>query len=296
MPFPGEFAALLTACLWSVSALVFAAATRRAGSFQVNITRLILAVIYLAVLIVVAQPDIRLSSTQILNLSLSGFIGLALGDTFLFKAFREIGARMSMLIMSLAPAIAAVLAYVILDEALPASGVLGILVTVGGISIVVLDRNTDTSPGPVFTGTGLAYALLGALGQGVGLIFAKMAFHEATVNGFVASIIRIVASLAVLLPAAVMTRRFRNPLRMYAEDRRAFGLTALGSVLGPFLGISFSLIAIEYTKVGIAATIMAIVPILMLPLVRFVYKENLGWRAIAGACVAVAGVGLLFLR
>jgi drug/metabolite transporter (DMT)-like permease len=62
------------------------------------------------------------------------------------------------------------------------------------------------------------------------------------------------------------------------------------------LGISFSLIAIEHTKVGIAATIMAMVPILMLPLVRVFLKEKLSWRAIVGAFVAVGGVAMLFLR
>jgi drug/metabolite transporter (DMT)-like permease len=214
----------------------------------------------------------------------------------LFKAFQEIGARISMLIMSLAPAIAAMLAYVFLHETLSVTGVLGIFVTVGGIAIVVLGRRVESAAEPAFTPVGVLYALLGAVGQGGGLIFAKLAFQESTINGFVATIIRIIASLAILLPVAALTRRFRSPFRMYAGDRKAFGLTALGAVLGPFLGISFSLIAVANAKVGIAATIMAIVPVLMLPLVRYVYGERLGWRAIGGAAVAVAGVGLLFLR
>src|SRR4030042_14685 len=123
MPYLGELSALFTACLWSGSALVFASATTRVGSFQVNITRLLLAVVYLALLVLIVRPEVSLSATQILNLSISGVIGLALGDTFLFKAFQEIGARIGMLIMSLAPAIAAVLAYVVLGEVLTAVGV-----------------------------------------------------------------------------------------------------------------------------------------------------------------------------
>ena len=296
MPYLGELSALLTACLWSISAMIFTAATKRVSSFQVNITRLILAAVYLVLLIVLLSLDVHLSSAQILNLSISGIIGLALGDTFLFKAFQEIGARISMLFMSLAPAIAAMLAYFVLGEILSAIGVLGIAITVFGVSIVVLDRGTDARQRISLTTSGIVYALLGAGGQGVGLIFAKMAFREAEVNGFVASAIRIIASLVLLLPIATMTKRFKNPIRMFSQDKRAFYLTALGSVLGPFLGISFSLIAIEYTKVGIAATIMAITPILMLPLVRFIYKEKLTLRAILGAFIAVAGVAVLFLR
>lgn len=296
MLFIGELSALLTAFLWSCGSLVFTAATKRVGSVQVNITRLILASVYLALLIVVMKLDVNLSRTQILNLSISGVIGLTIGDTFLFKAFQEIGARISMLVMSTAPAIAAMLAYLVLGETLSALGILGIAVTVFGVSIVVLDRGAKTSTRLKLTTSGLVYATLGAVGQGAGLIFAKMAFIESDLNGFVATEVRILASLIFLIPGALMVRRYKNPIRVFYADRKATYLMALGAILGPFLGISFSLIAIAYTKVGIAATIMATVPILMLPLVRFIYKEKLTWRAIIGAFIAVAGVGILFLR
>jgi drug/metabolite transporter (DMT)-like permease len=296
MPFLGELSAFFTALLWSCGSIVFVAATRRLSSYQVNITRLILAAIYLVILILLMQINLNLSRTQIVNLSISGVIGLTLGDTFLFKAFQEIGARLSMLIMSTAPAIAALLAYFILGETLSAIGILGILVTLFGVSIVVLDRNAKGSEQAPVTMSGIVYASFGAVGQGVGLIFAKMAFHEAEIDGFVATEIRILASLVFLIPIAVLTKRYMNPIRMFSKERKASWLVVLGSILGPFLGISFSLIAIKHTNVGVAATIMAITPILMLPLVRIVYKEKLNWRAIVGAFTAVAGVALLFLR
>jgi drug/metabolite transporter (DMT)-like permease len=296
MAFLGELSALLTAFLWSSGSLVFTAATKRLGSVQVNITRLILAALYLALLIVVMRLDVNLSRTQIINLSISGVIGLTIGDTFLFKAFQEVGARISMLVMSTAPAIAAMLAYFVLGETLSVMGMLGIAVTVFGVSIVVLDRSAKISSRVKLTTSGLVYATLGAIGQGAGLIFAKMAFVESDLNGFVATEIRILASLVFLIPGALMMKRYKNPIRVFSEDRKATYLIAFGAILGPFLGISFSLIAIAHTKVGIAATIMATVPILMLPLVRFIYKEKLTWRAIIGAFIAVAGVGILFLR
>jgi drug/metabolite transporter (DMT)-like permease len=295
MPFAGELSALLTACLWTGSALVFASATRRAGSVQVNITRLVLAALYLPVVVLMFGLDVRLSSAQIVHLSLSGLVGLTLGDTFLFKAFQEIGARLSMLVMSLAPAIAALLAYGVLGESLSTAAVIGMAVTVTGIALVVLERNGAT-PEAAASGRGLFLAFLGAVGQGAGLIFAKLAFREGPVNGFVATEVRIVASLVVLLPVAASLGKFRSPLTMYRDDPRAFGLTAVGSVLGPFLGISFSLIAVEYAEVGVAATIMAIVPVLMLPIVHYVGKERVSWRAVVGAVIAVGGVALLFLR
>jgi drug/metabolite transporter (DMT)-like permease len=83
---------------------------------------------------------------------------------------------------------------------------------------------------------------------------------------------------------------------MFSGDKKTFGLTLLGAILGPYLGITFSLISIEYTKVAVASTIMATVPIIMLPLVKIVYREDLSWRAYVGAFIAVGGVAILFLR
>lgn len=294
MPFLGEVSALVTAALWSGSAMVFSAATARAGSLPVNVARLVLAALYLGAVIPLFGLSIALSGSQILLLAISGMIGLAFGDSFLFMAFRELGPRITMLIMSASPAIAAFLAYFVLGETLSLYGIGGMLVTLLGIAIVVFERSGGAH-GPI-AWRGIGNAALAAIGQGGGLIFAKLAFVEGEINGFVATLVRILASLIIMLPLGIAAARTSDAFRVIVTDRRAFGLTALGAVLGPFLGISFSLIAVANTSVGIAATIMATVPILMLPLVYFVYKERLSWKAIAGAVVAVAGVAILFTR
>jgi len=296
MPFLGEIAGLITALLWSGSSLVFAAATARVGSMPVNVTRLFLAAGYLVVVVVVFRIESPLSSRQLVNLAVSGVIGLAIGDSFLFRAYQEMGARITMLIMSLSPALAAILGYFFLGEGISLQGILGMLVTIGGISIVVLQPSSKESGAAQATFLGATYALAGATGQAVNLLFAKAAFNEGPIDGFLATLIRIVASIVVLVPAIILGRRWKNPLRVFAGNRGALGYTVAGSVLGPFLGIAFSLIAIAHTSVAVASTLMATVPILMLPLLRFVYKERLARRAIGGAVVAFAGVALLFLR
>jgi drug/metabolite transporter (DMT)-like permease len=276
--------------------MMFAGAIRRIGSVQVNVVRLIIAAVLLMVTILVANLNIRLSFGQYAYLSISGCIGLVFGDTFLFKSFHVNGARISMLIMSLAPAISAILAYIILGEMLSVWGIVGIVVTTAGIVLVVVSNQQSEQTKVKLTRIGLLYGFLGALGQGAGLVFARLAFVEGDVNGFVATFVRIAASLVVLLPLTLMTGRIKNPIGVFWNDKRALMLTIGGAIFGPYLGITFSLIAIMYTKVGIAATLIATVPILMLPLVRIIYKERLSWHAIVGACVAVGGVAILFLR
>jgi drug/metabolite transporter (DMT)-like permease len=143
---------------------------------------------------------------------------------------------------------------------------------------------------------GVFYAFLGAAGQAGGLILAKSAFVIGPINGFVATFIRAFAATLLLAPINYFAGRFTEPIKIFVNDRKAFKFTMIGSFLGPYLGVTFSLIAISYTNVAIAATIMAITPILMLPTVRILFHEHLSWRAIVGACIAVAGVGILFLR
>lgn len=296
MPALGEISAFITAVLWSGSSIMFTNATVRVGTIQVNVTRLILALVYLGIVILVMGLDLRLSVNQWWNLSLSGITGLVFGDTFLFRAFKENGARVSMLVMSLVPAMSALLALIALGESLPFVAVAGMAVTLAGIVLVVLERARHPATQQSVTASGYIYALLGALGQAVALIFAKAAFNEAPIHGFVATFVRILVSVVLLTPAMVLLRRYPNPVRVFRNDLTAFWHTVGGSVAGPFLGITFSLIAIAHTEVGVAATIMAMPPVLMLPLVRIVYRERLGWKAIAGAVVAVAGVAILMLR
>jgi len=295
IPFFGELCGLLTAVCWAGSSLVFSTAAARVGTMLVNISRLVLALGFLIPVLLAIGLAAPLSSQQLSYLGASGVVGLAVGDTFLFRSYRQIGPRVAMLVMSASPAIAALLAFVVLGERLSFVGMLGMAVTLAGIVLVVRERRL----GPAQVrglASGVAFASLAAVTQGVGLIFAKLAFREAPINGFVAAAVRITGALIVLMPIVILLGRTAHPVKKFKADKRAMGLTMLGSVLGPFLGISFSLMAVANSTVGVASTLMSTVPIVMLPLVHFIYKERLTWQGIAGAFVAVAGVVMLFLR
>ncbi len=291
----GELSALITAVLWSGTSIAFSEASIRVGTTYLNITRMFFAVLFLSITIIIAGIPLNLSFHQIQNLFISGIIGLVIGDQFLFSSYRLIGARLGMLVMSSAPAIAAMLAYFLLGEKLSALGIIGIIVTILGIALVVLQRHEVPTSKYKVDYLGLFYAFMGSVGQAAGLIFAKFAFNDGDINGFVATFFRVFSALIVLLPIAYLSKRFSHPIRKFKENKKGLVFTLVGSFIGPYLGITFSLIAISHTKVGIASTIMATVPILMLPLVRFYYKEKLSWISILGAFVAVLGTGLLFL-
>ncbi|MCH8033907.1 MAG: DMT family transporter [Bacteroidetes bacterium] len=291
----GELLALLTAFLWSGTSIAFTEASRRIGSLQLNITRMMLASVILFFIITIAGFSFDISNTQLYFLIASGFAGLVFGDSFLFKSFQTIGARLGMLLMALVPAFSTILAYVFLNENLSSVAIAGIVITIAGIVIVILDRSGNSKSVFQFNKSGLLYGVFGAFGQASGLILAKSAFEMGEVNGFVAAFIRIVASVIIIFPIVVLLKRFKNPFTIFKNDFTALKATVTGTILGPVLGITSSLIAISYAKIGIASTLMSTMPIIMLPMAKFYYKETLSRGAISGAFVAVVGVAILLL-
>jgi drug/metabolite transporter (DMT)-like permease len=292
----GELSALFTAVLWSFTSLFFSSAARKIGSFQLNINRLILAALFLLLTILILNFDVTLNSSQVFYLAVSGVVGLVFGDSFLFRAYQTIGPRLSILLLSSSPAITAVLAYFFLEERISLLGLIGMGITMAGIILVVLEKKEIPGEKYHIDKIGIFHGFMGAIGQAGGLVLAKFAFDQGEINGMVATFIRIFASVLLIVPLGILSRRYKNPIKLYSANPRAFLLTTGGTIVGPYLGITFSLIAISHTKVGIAATLMSTMPIIMLPLMKFIYKEQLNWKAYAGAFLAVGGIAILFLR
>ncbi len=295
MLYLGELSALITAFLWSGTSFAFSNAAKRIGSLQLNVNRIILATILLFFIIIIANFNYDLSAEQIKYLALSGFVGLVLGDSFLFKSFQLIGARLGMLLMALVPAFSSILALLFLEEHLSLISVTGMTITLFGISIVILERSKGSESIFKTNRLGIFYGVLGALGQASGLVLAKFAFEAGNINGFVATFVRLLSAVVIIFPLALLFRRYKNPIKVYTKDTKALWATLVGTILGPVLGITGSLIAIANAQIGIASTLMSTMPIIMLPIVRYYYKEKLTWKAILGALVAVVGVAILFL-
>jgi len=295
----GPLAALGTAVCWVFSALAFAAAGRRIGSLTVNLIRLPVAFALLAAWGAASRghplPD-DASAHAWLWLSISGLVGFSFGDLCLFRAFVVLGPRLSSLVMSLAPPIAALTGWLLLGETLAPRDLLGIGLTVCGIGWAALEphgpaRAAEARVPAGVSPLGLLLALGGAVGQGGGLVLSKLGLGS--YDPFSGTQIRVIAGFvgfAALLAALGCWRRVPAAL----SDRRALGLTGLGAFFGPFLGVSLSLLAVQHTASGIAASIMATSPILIIPAVVLFQRERVGIAGVGGAVLAVAGVALLF--
>jgi drug/metabolite transporter (DMT)-like permease len=292
----GELAALGTACCWTVTALVFERAGKRIGSLVVNLLRLLVAFCFLALfgsLVRGAALPLDATPHAWLWLGASGVVGFTVGDLCLFRAFVVIGSRLSVLLMSLVPPLTALLGWLLLGEVLSAADWLGMGLTVGGVAWVALERRpaADGRPGRV-PWSGILLGLGGAAGQAVGLALSKYGMGD--YDAFAATQIRVIAG--ALGFALVFTVIGWWP-RVWAarRDRVALGQLSVGGLFGPFLGVSLSLYAVQHTATGVAATIMGILPVLILPPAILLNKERVSVRAVGGAMLAVAGVAVLFL-
>ncbi|MCA9948250.1 MAG: DMT family transporter [Anaerolineales bacterium] len=293
----GELAALVTAVCWSLTAIFFSYSGRLIGSDVVNRSRLIFAFLFLLIAHYLIEGTLFPWNTEPYRwfwFAVSAILGLVLGDTFLFKAYVMIGPRLSMLLMATVPIYSVFFGLILFGEKVTAVEFSGVLLAVGGIAWVVTEKQINQSEGEKrYFKKGILFGLLGALGQVANLVTAKFGI----VGGFSttsATIIRIFIALIILWSIAALRHQVDYTLRQW-RNRKAFPAMVAGSFVGPFLGIWFSLIAIQYARLGIASTLMALPPIILIPLEYLVYKRRISMRGVVGTAVALVGVALIFM-
>jgi drug/metabolite transporter (DMT)-like permease len=292
----GELAALGTATCWTVTAMAFESAGKRIGSLAVNLIRLLIAIVFLSLFNWLTRGlllPVDATSRTWIWLALSGLIGFCIGDLCLFRAFVVIGSRLSMLLMALVPPFTAAIGWVIMNEHLSLRDWTGMALTVSGVTWVILERKRDETGNHIRRPiAGIFLGLGGALGQAVGLVLSK--FGMGDYNAFAATQIRVLAGSAGFAIMFLFIGWWPRVAAAF-QNRGAIARTTLGATFGPFLGVSLSLVAVQKTEAGVAATIMALVPVLIIVPSVLIFKERVTLRAVIGATIAVSGTVLLFL-
>ncbi|OGO78469.1 MAG: hypothetical protein A2Y23_05055 [Clostridiales bacterium GWB2_37_7] len=292
----GELAALITAICWTLTAVAFEAAGKKVGSLSVNIIRLGIAFALLTIFTFFTRGvglPIDATGTNWFWLLISGLIGFVIGDLFLFQAYVLIGSRISLLIMSAVPPITAITGFLLMGERISLLGMLGMFITIVGIALVILSRSADEKKVKLaHSAKGLLFAFIGALGQAFGLIFSKLGMGD--YNPFAATQIRIIAAFVGFCIVITVGKRWKEIAASF-QNRIAIRNIAIGAFFGPFLGVSFSLLAVQYTATGIVSTITSISPILIIPASIMIFKEKVLPKEILGAIISLAGVMLLFI-
>lgn len=291
----GEFAALVTAVSWTISALLFDMVSKRAGTFAVNYTKVLFALIFISIYFFFKGESVIPLSVPADGwqwLSLSGLVGFIIGDLFLFQAFIMIGARISMVVYALAPSLTAAAGYLIFGDRLSTLALAGMAVTLTGITIVVTSRSSNDSY-PVRKRTiGVIYAFLATVCQAGGYLLSKqgMVFTDPVR----ATQIRLIAAVAGFTLLMLIMRNAKTVISTL-KDTYVLPRLASASFFGPFFGVSLSMYAIHNANAGIVSTIISMTPVLLIVPAVFILKEKVTFTEIAGAVLAVTGCALFFM-
>ena len=309
MHYLGEAISLAVAVSWTVTALFAEVGSKRLGSLQMNVIRMILSLVMLGATLwwFTGSPyPLYADGKTWLWLSMSGFVGYLLGDYCLFNSYIWIGSRFGQLFMTLAPPTAALFGWMLLGETLAWNALLGMLVTLTGIGISVLNKGESQKLSLKLPLKGVLYGIGAGVGQGIGLVLSKvgMNFYEGAIPAgeelvtdlvpFASTFIRAVTGAIGFLCVMGFQRQFHT-LDTSMRDRKGMNAALWATITGPFIGVSLSLMAVQYTEAGIASTLMALTPVLIIWPAHLFFGQQVTFKEVIGACISVIGVSLFFI-
>lgn len=309
MQYVGEIISLTVAVSWTVTALFAEVGSKRLGSLQMNVIRMLLSLLMLGATLwcfTGAPYPLYADGKAWFWLSMSGFVGYLLGDYCLFNSYILIGSRFGQLFMTLAPPTAAVAGWLMLGETLSLQALLGMVVTLTGISISVLNKGTSNKLSLKLPIKGVLFGIGAGVGQGVGLVLSKVGMNAyelaipageemvADLMPFASTFIRAVTGAIGFLCVMGIQKQFHT-LATSVRDHKGMNAAVWATITGPFIGVSLSLMAVQYTEAGIASTLMALTPVFIIWPAHFFFGQQVTFEEVIGACISVAGVSLFFL-
>lgn len=293
LQFRGEAAALLSALIWAVAALVYTEVGQQCSPVVLNFTKgwLALGMLLLTLLVQGGHPVLPIEAVGMLLAS--GALAIGLADTAYFEALNCIGPRRTLLIATLAPGIVAVLSWWFLGESLSVQAGFGIVLTLAGIVWVIREQNPVVPMEAVRMGRGVWMAVLSAITQALGTVLSRAAFLDTAIDPLWSTGLRLMGGTITLLIWIVLQGQ-QGQVKALSLSRRLMLTVAVTAFFGTYLGIWLQQTALKYTQAGIAQALNSTSPLFILP-IGVVLGERLSFRACLGAGIACVGVALLLL-
>ena len=311
MQYLGEIISLLVAVSWTTGAIFADVASHRIGSINLNIIRMVFALLFLAAILFAftgSPIPLHTDGKTWFWFALSGVVGFVFGDLCLFNAYVRIGSLYGQLLMTLAPPFAGIAGFLMLGEKLAPTSLLAMVVTLSGIGITILSKDSDSRlPVLKLPLSGVLYGIGAGVGQGVGLVLSKIGMEHYTAampsdaaSGvlsampFAGTFIRVIAGI-IGFSLIILLKKESGSLQKALKDRTSLVCCLITTLLGPVIGVSLSLMAVQHTSAGIASTLMGLTPVMILIPYSIYMKQRITLKEVAGTFITVAGVALFFL-
>jgi drug/metabolite transporter (DMT)-like permease len=298
--FKGELAALGAAFLWAIASVVYGRLGRQIPPLELNFLKGIVAIALLILtLLYSGQLLPEINPTALTLLLLSGGLGIGVGDTAYFSAINYLGPRRTLILETLAPPLAALLALIFLQEKLSSASWCGILLTILGVAWVVTERLPNSTPNTThLTVRGISWGMLAAVSQANGAVLSRAALAQSSISPLWSTLVRLGAGVLVLVLWLLLKAKQQKAPESVStlkvlQSWQVLGAIALTSFFSTYLGIWLQQTSLKFAPVGIAQTLTSTSPLFVLPLV-ILMGETVSSRAILGVLIALGGVGLLF--
>jgi drug/metabolite transporter (DMT)-like permease len=296
--FIGESAALSAALLWALSSLVYSRLGAKIPPLQLNLYKGIIAIALIIITLMIQGITLaELSVSAVALLTISGIIGIGLGDTAYFSALNSLGARRTLLLETASPGMGALLALIFINEQLAYSSWCGILLTILGIAWVISERL------PVdqirVSGKGVIWGILAAIAQALGAVISRYALIQSEITPLESTLIRLVGGTVIVvgllcLPVTQANQDSKEKINWQLSPG-SLGIIAIAAFGSTYLGIWLQQTSLKFAPTGIAQTFLATSPLFILPLVAW-QGEKISLRAILGVVISLGGIALMFIR
>ncbi len=296
--FIGEISALSAALLWALSSVIYSRLGLKIPPLQLNLYKGVLAIAFIIItLLIQGAAFTDLSTSTIALLSISGAIGIGLGDTAYFSALNSLGARRTLLLETSSPPMGALLALIFIGEQLTSSSWCGILLTIMGIAWVISERNPVDNTS--ISRQGIIWGILAAIAQALGAVISRFALIQSDVTPLESTLIRLVGGTIIVvcwlfLPTFKQITA-KQPKLKWQLSGHSLGIIAIAAMGSTYLGIWLQQISLKFAPAGIAQTFLATSPLFVLPIVAL-QGEKISLRAILGVVISLGGIALMFLR
>jgi drug/metabolite transporter (DMT)-like permease len=293
--FQGQLMALSAALLCAVSHNLYNRMGDRLTSDMIGYVRMFIAVPMALVLVFIFDRSLPLgySWQTYLIVFASGIIGYFLCDYFMFKAIVELGARETSVVMTLNPAMTAIMSLILFGEKMVGIQIIGMLITVLGVLLMVIgEKGKERSAEARILGGGMVCAILGAKLQSVSDVTAKAALSN--IPSVSTNMLRLLGGLAAWIVFGFIRRRdYANQFKVF-KDWRYVVMMICAVTLGPVLGMTLTLGAMNMIPAGVVKSLSQTSPVFLIPIDIFIRKKKVTMLSMLGTLVSVVGVILLF--
>lgn len=296
--------ALATAICSALGAIILAEVAGRAGgAMSVSRWRTLFAGIALLALAFASGAWSSIQPDHLGKIIASSVLSVVIAEPALNASFVRLGARKTALLFALTAPIASALGWVVLDERFSGAQLIGVILILFGIVLAIAFTPAASAPGVRESGhshieqrvhwTAYGYGLLASVGQAGGTLAIRPVMRD-DAHPFAVMALRACIAAVTLWGLYLASNGGRIP-RNTLPPLKILLAVCLGSAISFVAGMSFMMAALASTPVGIASTLAATTPVVILPMLWLRTGRCPHWLAWVGAAITVAGIMALFL-